>query len=61
MVYLNIYVILDLEFYEICMFGVTNKCVSFLCDTQVLLSQMHCATMKGGQKILWGRGGFNSE
>ena len=29
MVYLNICVILDLEFYAICIFGVTNKCVSF--------------------------------
>ena len=38
---------LDLELYAICMLGVINKCISILCDTQVLLSQVS-GTMKGG-------------
>ena len=43
--------ILDLEFYAICMLGVINKCISILCDTQVLLSQVPGTAKGGGLKV----------
>ena len=52
MVYLDI--CLKLDFWssmQFCMHGVINKCISmFLCDTQVLLSQVS-STMAGGLEM----------
>ena len=48
-------VILDLESYAICMLDVINKCISILCDTQVLLSQVPGTTKGSGTVVLGAR------